>query len=548
MVRMSKSSTSLELATPAYALVFDRQKPWIVTVKAGTGTEVARLFLGSAVDTVVGRDELLSVEAPTLSRRGDVTEVIFRGASNRWDLKRYIFACHEAEIGYRVEVGGRGKITTCRLLSATLRPDLRALGLGPSRFRGGYERPYGDLCRGSQPLFSTYLTARPTAAERDQRPVWESDTIDLLDDPARHGGCDSFLPATWCWALEMGQGEPWVGLGLAPEPDGLEFGAVRFRAEGSFGVELDYDGRVGTEVGWTSPELLFSFGARDADLAVRQHVAALASRNLVQCPTTAPEDWWLRPVLDMAGQQAWRAEAGPVEAESTLANTLDALAVLAQAGLRPPVLWLGPGWMGDYGVPDPLRWPDLAGFIARQHDDRRKVILPWPLFGYGAPEDDMAAARLAKQAVAADWSGADGLRLTHVTPPDGCVGTLQARMAAVRDEVKAAKPDALLIAPTVNPYFAHLVDMVTLGALHSDRQSVLPMLRHRADLARLASPGWLLAATDEGVPSLEAWQEVIAVAPDIGVPVLAHAEGLPAAREPLTRDDLARVAEEWESL
>ncbi len=316
MVRMSKSAHSLELATSAYALVFDRTKPWQVTVKVGTGTEVARLFIGSAVDTSAGRDELLAIEAPTLSRRGDVTEVVFRGSSSRWDLKRYIFACHEAEIGYRVEVGGRGRIRTCRLLSATLRQDLRALGLGPNRFRAGYERPYGDLCRGSQALFGSYQTARPTAAERDQRPIWESDTIDLVDDPARHGGCDSFLPAPWCWALEPGEGEPWVSLGLAPEPHELDFDAVRFRAEASFGIDVEYGGRVTTDVGWTSPELLFCFGARDADLAVRQHVAALASRNLVQCPSTAPVAWWLGPVFDAAGQQAWQAGEG--EGESTL--------------------------------------------------------------------------------------------------------------------------------------------------------------------------------------------------------------------------------------
>lgn len=547
MVRMSKSATALELATTAYALVFDRHKPWQVTVKTGTGTEVARLFLGSAVDTTAGRDELWSVEAPTLSRRGDVTEVVFRGASSRWDLKRYIFACHEAEIGYRVEVGGRGRIACCRLLSATLRQDIRALSLGPSRFRGGYQRPYGDLCRGSQALFGSYLTARPTAAERDQRPVWEDDVIDLVDDPARHGGCSSFLPATWCWALELGEAEPWVGMGLAPDADQLQFGAVRLRADASFGIELEYDGRVAPDVGWTSPELLFCFGARDADLAVRQLVGALASRNLVQCPADAPQPWWTSPAFNAGGQQAWRA-GDDGDGVSTLADTLDALAVLAQAGLRPKVIWLGPGWMGDYGVPDPLRWPDLPGFIARQHDDHRRIILPWPLFGDGVPDSDAEVARLAKSAIAADGYDADGLRLTDVAPLDGCVGRLQQRLAAVRAAIKGAKPDALLIAPTVNPYFAHLVDMVTLGGLHSDRESVLPMLRHRADLARLASPGWLLAVSDEGVPSLTAWQEVIAVAPEFGVPVLSHAEGLPVPREPLTRDDLAKVAAEWESL
>ena len=549
MVRMSKSSSSLELSTAAYAVVFDREKPWLVTVKSGTGAEVARLFLGSAVDTTVGRDELLSVEAPTLNRSGDITEVVFRGASTRWDSKQYIFCCLESEVAYRVEVTGRGRLETCRLLSASLRSDLRTLGLGESRFRGGYQRPYGDLSRGSIPRFNSYFTARPTAAERDQRPVWESDVIDLVDDPLRHGGCDSFLPAPWCWALEPGDGEPWTGLGLAPEPDALAFGAVSLRAQSRFGIDLAYGGRVQVDGHWSSPELLFTFGARDADLAIKQQVAALASRGLVQCPTIAPHAWWPSPVFDMAGQQAWQAGAQPPEAESTLANTLDALALLGQAGLEPGVLWLGPGWMGQaYGMPDPLRWPDLAGFIARQHQEQRHVVLPWPLYGDGVPDDDAAVAELAAKAVHPEGFDADGLRVSAVAPPDGSVGRLLARMAAVRAAIKHAKPDALLIAPTINPYFAHLVDMVPLGSLHSDRRSILPMIRHRAELARLASPGWLVAVSDLGSPSIEAWQELVTVQGALGVPVLAHAEGLPVPREPLSREDLALVVEEWAAL
>jgi hypothetical protein len=545
---MSKSAQSLELSTAAYAVEFDRQKPWQVTIKSGTGAEVARLFLGSAVDTALGWDELLTVEAPTLNRSGEITEVVFRGSSSRWEGKQYILRCLESEVTYRVEVAGRGRIKTCRLLSACLRPDLRALGLGESRFRAGYQRPFGDLCRGSVPRFGSYLTARPTAAERDQRPLWESDEIDLVDDPLRHGGCDSFLPAPWCWSLEPGEGEPWTSLGLAPEPDALQFGAVRLRSASSFGIELEYGGRVQVEGRWASPELVFCFGARDADLAVRQQVAALAARGLVQCPTAAPPGWWLQPVFDASEQQAWQAGDRAPESESSLANMLDALALLAHAGLRPPVIWLGPGWMGDYGQPDALRWPDLAGFIARQHQDRRRVILPWPLFGPDAPENDAAVAELAANAVKADGFDADGLRLCDVTPPDGSVARLHTRIAAVRTAVKAARSDALLIAPTVNPYFAHLVDMVTLGSLQTDRSSVLPMVRHRAEIARIASPGWLLAVTDAGVPTIEAWQELVTVQGALGVPVLSHAEGLPVPREPLTRDDLARVAAEWAEL
>jgi len=94
----------------------------------------------------------------------------------------------------------------------------------------------------------------------------------------------------------------------------------------------------------------------------------------------------------------------------------------------------------------------------------------------------------------------------------------------------------------VNPYYAH---RWTGPGRSTETRRPCAVAPPPGDIARLSSPGWLLAVSDAGVPSIEAWQEVIAVAPELGVPVLAHAEGLPVPRAPLRREELAKVAEEW---
>ncbi|MCC7494126.1 MAG: hypothetical protein IT204_17335 [Fimbriimonadaceae bacterium] len=540
MVRLTKSAQRLELTAPAYSLTFDRERPWTVTLGTGTGEPLADLFVASSVDTSLGRDDLDRPGEPELSRQGTVTTVTFRSRSACWDQKVYQLCCTDGELTYQVAVSGKGRVDQVHYLQGTLASDAARLGLGPSRFRAGYERPYGDLARGSRPHFGAYFSPRPTAAERDLRLPVEEDSIDLCDDPLRHGGCDSFLPALWGTAWELPDG-PWTAVGLAPEPAALQFGAFRYRGGSSFGFDLDYGGRVAVEGTWQAPPLLFTFGARDVYGAFRGQVAALEGRGLVHFPDGPFPAWWAGPVYDTTAQQCWLARGREMQAQNTLANALDALALLEQQGLRPGTICLGPGWQDDTGRPDPLRWPDLAGFIARQHEAGRKVVLTWTLFGRLRLHPTVA-----RQTVAPDGLDADGLRLIDLAPPDGSTGTLRSHLAAVRAAVREVKPDALIVAPTVNPYFADLVDMVPLGGLWSDRHSVVSLLRHRAALARLVSPHWHLAVEDRHAPNLEAWREVVQLQPELGVPWLGCVEGLEQCAAPLEPADLRTVAERWQ--
>jgi hypothetical protein len=553
MVRVQKSARRLELSAPAYSLTFDADRPWVVALAAGTGAPALDFFLGAGVDTAAGRDELAPPGTPELTREDETLVATYTSASSRWAAKRYVFACTEADIAYRVEVEGRGVITACRFGQGALARDLEALGLGPNYFRAGYQRPYRDLARGSRAHALSVFTARPTAAERDLLPLWEDSEIDLRDDPLRHGGGDSFLPAPWMFALDLGRDQPWAAVGLAARPEELDFTRFALRGGETVGFELAYDGRP-VDGAWRSPELVFTLGARDHYAALRSLAEALRRRDLLPDSPLAQPACWRAPVFDGQGEQCTLAGRGDPAGECTAANYFDALAILAQHGLAPGAVWLGEGWMGDApGRPDTARWPDFRGFVARQHQAGRQVVVSWPL-GLapppGVPRDPRQPAwrgwlgELLTPLLSPDGLDLDGVRIADQGWPDAA--WLYHALAALRAIAKEAKPEALIVAPTINSAYAALVDLAPTGSLWTDRRSVAAAVRHRAAVARIAGPRWLIGVSDRHAPGREAWREVIELQPSLGVPILSYARGLDQTGEPLEAEDFALVARAWQ--
>ncbi|MBI5832526.1 MAG: hypothetical protein HZB16_09500 [Armatimonadetes bacterium] len=554
MVRVQKSARKLELSGPAYCLAFDADRPWVVSLAAGTGRPVFELFLGSSVDTLTGRDELQPAGAPFLTREGaDTLVATYTTRSSRWGVKRYVFACRDADIEYWVEVEGSGRITTCRLFQGFLARDVDMLGLGASYFRPGYERPYRDLARGSRCLAESIVTARPNAAERDAVRTWEDSEIDLTDDPSRHGGLDSFLPAPWAFAFDLGAGQPWALAGLAPSRTQLGFTSFAFRGGETIGFELNYPS-LDVSGKWRSPGLVFNIGARDEEAALRAYVDCLRRRDLCTDERPPAPDWWRGPIFDGSGEQHALQGSGAVEDECTQAVYRDALALLRTQGLNPSQVWLGPGWLADdnAGRPDPARWPNLKEFVSEQHHEGRRVVVSWPLrlkapahlghdplsMNYRRWIDELLGDLLRP-----DGLDVDGLRICDNGWPDG--QWLHDMLTFVRGSARAVKPEALIVAPTVNPCYAHLVDMVTLGSLWSDRRSVADAVRRRALLARSTHPDWLLAVQDLHAPGRDAWREVIELGPKLGVPVLSYARHLEQTGESLDPEDFDLVRRMW---
>jgi hypothetical protein len=125
-------------------------------------------------------------------------------------------------------------------------------------------------------------------------------------------------------------------------------------------------------------------------------------------------------------------------------------------------------------------------------------------------------------------------------------------LSIVSDAARAAKPDALIITHTANPYLARLVDMLRLNdiaGLDDIEGSIVPDMRHRTRIARAASPAWLIDSDNWPCLTRTQWRDYVLAqgSGEFGVPSLYFAErlGWGPTDEPLDEDDYAAVRAAW---
>jgi hypothetical protein len=126
-------------------------------------------------------------------------------------------------------------------------------------------------------------------------------------------------------------------------------------------------------------------------------------------------------------------------------------------------------------------------------------------------------------------------------------------LSIVSGAAREAKPDALVMTHTANPYLADLSDMLRLNdvvGLPDIYASIIPDMRHRARIARMASPYWLLDSDNWPCSSRAQWREYVQAQAtgEFGIPSLYHAErlGWGAVNEPLGEEDYEAVRASWE--
>lgn len=322
---------------------------------------------------------------------------------------------------------------------------------------------------------------------------------------------------------------------------------------------------------------------------------------------TAPPDWWLRPIYcgwgDQSGFTFVNEGLGPER--RSLAYCIQGLyerwirrldehrvpfgTTIIDAGWSPAGVW----------EVDEQRWPDLKGFIAREHERGRRVLLWIATWMYDQlPIEHCITAD--GERITADPTHPQYLedlrrRVTHLLSPDGIdadgfkidqlrycptykadyycprfgwandlenprdinmhgdnwgIEMLHAYQKAIYTAAKNAKPDALITSSTVHPYFHDTFDMVRIH----DMGSVVPddlmaAMKARVDLGRAAVPGKPVDTDDWIHSDYDRWLDYTCNSHALGVPCIFYAERFMQQwqQEPATRtiDDLDKVAAAW---
>lgn len=329
------------------------------------------------------------------------------------------------------------------------------------------------------------------------------------------------------------------------------------------------------------------------------------------CSRRVP-DWWQRPIYcgwgDQVAMSAWAEGPGPeARALAYCTQGLYERWLARLEAMRVPVgtVIVDAGWSaGGVWKPLPHPWPDMRGFIDRQHARGRKVLLwipTWLCDGLpdrwcimagkrrlcadpGNPEYRRFLIDQTRYAVGRHGLNADGFKIDQLAyvpntrsprggemfgrteylkrafpvrsmSPTWGVELLLTLQQTIADAARNVKPDALINTSTAHPAFVQCVDMLRLHDTGDIPESanlrVLDAMAARAALCRAALPNALID-TDNWVHSdYREWRHYTLNSWKLGVPCLFYAARFVRAwrEEPCTRSiaaaDLRRIGDAW---
>jgi len=321
--------------------------------------------------------------------------------------------------------------------------------------------------------------------------------------------------------------------------------------------------------------------------------------------------WWHRPIYCGWGDQVAISldVEGPGPECRAMAYCTQGLYQrwvdrLEMAGVPVGTVTIDNGWSpGGVWTPYPNHWPDLRGFIDRQHRKGRRVLLwlgtfltedlpdEWCIFSgrkkvIADPTNPKYRAFVRNQVrrlLSPEVGGynADGFKIDQLAfsptetetwiseqfgrswplpnphPKLKLAGTtwgcevLYLLQKEIYDAAKSVKPDALITSSTVHPYFYDSFDMVRLHDTETVNVDVFEAMRARANLARAALPGFPIDADDWVWKDYRKWLDYTARNAQLGTACLFYAERFVRRFDknptviPIPLRDLCKIARAW---
>ncbi len=361
-----------------------------------------------AVDTLDAQDESGSLRWRGWRTLADGTiRAEFEETGPLWGSKRHLFLCRPSSLEIRCAL--QGKNQRINHVNYLLRRE-------------------GSRERGAQAHHSSAYAPRFD---------WNKGRVLLEPTGEDSLGCQQwFSPPPFCYGLKLGP--EWVAAGIAAAEGEQNFTSFDYRGRQGLSLTLSYEGHTAVQGEFTTPGLIFCFGASEENAAVARYVEELKTLGLVHPSRHEPAAWWAEPIFCGWGQQRfdYRRDHGGSENGSFInvgsyaseAAYRHYLSVLEDHGLNPGTVIVDFEWAehAALGHPDPRRWVNMRGFIDEQHNKGRRVLLWYaPLFTWGLPPE--ACMTLDGRPVAADPTSPAWRRIAAaevrrmISPEAGCL-------------------------------------------------------------------------------------------------------------------------------
>lgn len=562
MPHYQSTNNKVEVFGQNYSLCTQSDKPF-VNLFDRRGKRLAELFYLSSVHPLHGRDDTLEVEPWEINETPEEIVLSMAAGSSIWDRKIYRFRCFDHRLVYEVEVQGTGQLSEVQ-------------------YFGGYysgQVRWGSGFFFSGQYFQRGFTPEPNTEEENYFSPGEGVAIDLMGVPLPGRANWFFTPPPFLFAFQSELG--WLGMGVESKPGENLFTEYAYHGRRpGFHLSLAYEGHTRVSGSCVLPAIGIDF-APDEYEVLAAHIKALEVNGCVPVVDRRHRPaWWQEPIFCGWGSQCYAAalEKGKAPDFSRQSLYEEFLNQLDANDVSPGIVVLDDKWQEAYGENqiDGTKWPDLPGFIQRQHARGRRVLLwlkAWDPEGIPAeecitnahglplavdpsnPAFEERLRRSVRRMLSAEGYNADGFKIdfTARIPSGPGIRTygeawglelMKLYLAILYQEAKRVKPDALVMTHTPHPYLTDVLDMVRLNDINLDKD-VNQAMTLRYKIASLACPGAIIDTDNWPIKDKASWQMYLQIQPTLGVPSLYYATHIDATREPLTDQDYALIRSVW---
>lgn len=562
MMRLTNHHGTFQIFAETYTLKTVADRPFVY-LESCDGKRLADLFVFSSVHPLHGRDETIATGDWSVEETDQEISLSVTTESSVWQQKTYRFRCSSRRLVYEVEVEGVGQL--CE-----------------ANYFGGYSSAnprWGSGFYWSGNHFLQGFSPEPGQEEVNSFEPGQGAVIDLMGVPLPGKAHWFFTPPPFCFGFKTSAG--WFGLGVEARPGENRFTEYRYHGEqGGFHLSLSFEGHTPVAGTYLLPAIGFDFGAGPYEL-LSAHVQALqVGAAIPVVERRANPAWWYEPIFCGWGEQCYLAGLVKGQAPDFSRQALydDFLRTLDRNELRPGIVVLDDKWQATYGEnrPDELKWPDLPGFVRRQHAQGSKVLLwlkAWDPEGVPVEECITNARGLpvavdptnpaferrlcesVRRLLDSQGCDADGFKIDFTaripSGPGICsygdawgLELMKRYLGLLYEAAKRVKPDALVMAHTPHPYLADVIDMIRLNDVVVEKD-VNRLMAARARVAAIACPAAIIDTDNWPMADKAAWRRYLRLQPELGVPSLYFASHIDSTREPLQAQDYRLVREAW---